>query len=70
MTIGLSFLPTALAPVVSAQAQNSNLRNQMSQQANERRGRELAETHRVMASSFETMSHGLTSKVGKVDFTV
>ena len=70
MSMGLSFLPQALGPVVSAQAQNSNLRNQMSQQANERRGRELAETHRIMASSFETMSHSMTSKVGKVDFTV
>jgi len=70
MSMGLSYLPAALGPVVSAQTQTTNLRNQMSQQANERRGRELAETHRIMASSFETMTHALTAKVGKVDFTV
>ena len=39
MSMGLSFLPAAMDPVIAAQKQTSAMRNQLSQQANERRGR-------------------------------
>lgn len=70
MTIGLSYLPNTMSSVVSAANQNAQMRNQMSQQANERRGRELSETFRVMSSSFDIMNHTMTAKTGLVDFTV
>ncbi len=70
MSMGLSFLPNTMSAVVSAANQTAAMRNQMSQQANERRGRELAETYRVMQSSFDIMSHTMTAKTGFVDFTV
>jgi hypothetical protein len=69
MSMGLSFLPNAMDAVVSAQKQTAAMRNQLSQQANERRGRELAQTHQVMASSFDTLGHALTARGGLVDFT-
>lgn len=69
MTIGLSYLPNTMRAVVSAASQNAEMRNQMSQQANERRGRELSETYRVMSSSFDIMSHAMTARTGMVDFT-
>lgn len=68
--MGLSYLPNAMSPVVSAAAQTNTMRNQMSQQANERRGRELADTHKIMASSFDIMSHSMQATTGRVDFTV
>jgi hypothetical protein len=69
MSMGLSFLPNAMDAVVSAQKQTATMRNQLSQQANERRGRELAQTHQVMASNFDTLGHTLTARGGLVDFT-
>ena len=70
MSMGLSYLPNAMSPVVSAAAQTNTMRNQMSQQANERRGRELADTYKIMESSFDILSHSMTSNTGRVDFTV
>ena len=70
MSMGLSYLPNTMSAVVSASNQTAQLRNQMSQQANERRGRELAETYRVMSSNFDIMSHAMTARAGIVDFTV
>ena len=70
MSMGLSYLPSTMSPLVSAASQTNTMRNQMSQQANERRGRELAETHKVMASSFDILSHTMTAQTGRVDFTV
>ncbi len=70
MSMGLSYLPNTMNAVVSSASQSATMRNQMSQQANERRGRELAETFRVMQSSFDILSHTMTAKTGLVDFTV
>ncbi len=70
MNIGLSYLPQTMSAVVSAASQNTEMRNQMSQQANERRGRELSETFRVMSSSFDIINHTMMAKTGMVDFTV
>lgn len=70
MSMGLSYLPTTMSAVVSAASQTNTMRNQMSQQANERRGRELAETYRIMSSNFDILNHTLTARTGLVDFTV
>lgn len=69
MNMGLSYLPNAMGPVIAAQKQNETMRNQFSQQANERRGQEMSRTHEVMAASFDILSHGLTARGGIVDFT-
>ncbi len=70
MTIGLSYLPNVMQPIVSSASQTNQMRNEMSQQANERRGRELAETFKIMESSFTISAHAMTSETGRVDFTV
>ena len=70
MGMGLSYLPGAMSPVIEAASRTAELRNQMSLQANERRGRELAETHRIMSSNFDIMNHTMTARTGLVDFTV
>jgi hypothetical protein len=69
MNMGLSFLPSAMEPVIAAQKQTSEMRNQLSQQANERRGRELAQVHQVMSKSFDILAHTMTARGGLVDFS-
>jgi len=69
MTIGLSYLPIAMAPVISEQKQTTSLRNQLTQQANERRGRELSQVHQVMSRSFEILNHSLSARAGLMDFS-
>jgi hypothetical protein len=70
MSMGLDHLNSAMQPILMAQKQNVMLRNQVTQQAIERREQQFSQGQRVMASGFEAMNHTMTARGGMVDVSI
>ncbi len=70
MGMGLDHLHSALQPIQMAQKQNAQLRNQVTQQAIDRRDQQFSQAQQVMSSGFEALNHTMTARGGMVDLRI